>query len=112
MCRQRSVGCRSLAENLRRTLEGRECVTYTPQVGPPRAHCTVFFCSPRACLPACPVGGVSCSQWAARRRQQRCVAPLQREFLGIIGTGDGGAVASRGALALEGDYLWDLKAMG
>ena len=44
------------------------------------------------------------------RRQQRCATPLQREFLGIIGTGDGGAVASRGALALEGDYLWDLKA--
>ena len=33
----------------------------------------------------------------------------QEEFLGIIGTGDGGAIASKGSLALRGSYLWDLK---
>jgi NADH dehydrogenase FAD-containing subunit len=53
-----------LAENLRRYLEGRPLVNYTPQ-----------------------------SEW-----------------LGLIGTGDGMAVASRGRLALpESQYLWELK---
>lgn len=33
----------------------------------------------------------------------------QAEFLGILGTGDGGAVASRGLLALEGEWVWSLK---
>ena len=33
----------------------------------------------------------------------------QSEFLGIIGTGSGRAVASKGPLALEGEYLWKLK---
>ena len=34
----------------------------------------------------------------------------QREFLGIIGTGDGReCVASRGLLGLEGAWLWELK---
>ena len=33
----------------------------------------------------------------------------QHTFLGLIGTGDGGCVASRANLALEGCWLWDLK---
>ena len=34
----------------------------------------------------------------------------QAAFLGIVGTGDPRvSVASRGALGLEGDWLWDLK---
>lgn len=33
----------------------------------------------------------------------------QTEFLGIIGTGDGRAIASKGGMALEGEYLWKLK---
>jgi len=33
----------------------------------------------------------------------------QMQFLGIIGTGYGNAIASRGPLALEGSYLWTLK---
>ena len=33
----------------------------------------------------------------------------QEQFLGIIGTGDSYAIASRGPLALEGEYLWTLK---
>eukprot|EP00602_Paraphysomonas_sp_CaronLab_P002601 CAMPEP_0185020772 /NCGR_PEP_ID=MMETSP1103-20130426/3420_1 /TAXON_ID=36769 /ORGANISM="Paraphysomonas bandaiensis, Strain Caron Lab Isolate" /LENGTH=789 /DNA_ID=CAMNT_0027551885 /DNA_START=30 /DNA_END=2396 /DNA_ORIENTATION=- len=33
----------------------------------------------------------------------------QEQFLGIIGTGDPYAIASRGPLALEGEYLWTLK---
>lgn len=33
----------------------------------------------------------------------------QLSFLGLVGTGDGRCVASRGVLALEGKYLWDLK---
>lgn len=33
----------------------------------------------------------------------------QNQFLGIIGTGDGYAVASKGGVGIEGKYLWDLK---
>lgn len=33
----------------------------------------------------------------------------QTHFLGIIGTGDAYAVASRGPLAIEGSFLWTLK---
>lgn len=33
----------------------------------------------------------------------------QKRFLGLLGTGDGGCVASRGNMALRGRYLWDLK---
>lgn len=33
----------------------------------------------------------------------------QTEFLGIIGTGDGSAIASKGGMALQGEYLWKLK---
>jgi len=33
----------------------------------------------------------------------------QKEFLGIIGLGRGGAVASKGDVALHADWLWDLK---
>lgn len=33
----------------------------------------------------------------------------QEEFLGIIGTGDGCAIASKGALAVEGEEMWHLK---
>ena len=33
----------------------------------------------------------------------------QHTFLGLIGTVDGGCVASRANLALEGCWLWDLK---
>ena len=33
----------------------------------------------------------------------------QHTFLGLIGTGDGGCVASRANLALEGCWLWELK---
>lgn len=33
----------------------------------------------------------------------------QKSFLGLLGTGDGRAVASRGLLAIEGKWLWDLK---
>jgi pyridine nucleotide-disulfide oxidoreductase family protein len=41
-------------------------------------------------------------------------APLARyepqaAFLGLIGTGEGGCIASRGSLALEADWLWRLK---
>ena len=43
----------------------------------------------------------------------KCVrfAPInQSEFLGIIGTGDGRAIASRGYLAMGPDeMLWELK---
>lgn len=33
----------------------------------------------------------------------------QSEFLGIIGTADDSAIASKGGTALRGDYLWQLK---
>lgn len=33
----------------------------------------------------------------------------QRSFLGLLGTGDTGCVASRGTLALEAEWLWALK---
>ena len=33
----------------------------------------------------------------------------QTTFLGLIGTGDGGCVASKGVLALEAPWLWELK---
>lgn len=33
----------------------------------------------------------------------------QQQFLGIIGTGDGSAVASKGGLAVEGQEMWKLK---
>eukprot|EP00597_Dinobryon_sp_UTEXLB2267_P005722 CAMPEP_0170061660 /NCGR_PEP_ID=MMETSP0019_2-20121128/3152_1 /TAXON_ID=98059 /ORGANISM="Dinobryon sp., Strain UTEXLB2267" /LENGTH=460 /DNA_ID=CAMNT_0010267561 /DNA_START=498 /DNA_END=1879 /DNA_ORIENTATION=+ len=33
----------------------------------------------------------------------------QSEFLGLIGTGDGWAVASKGGLGVEGAHLWQLK---
>ena len=33
----------------------------------------------------------------------------QDQFLGIIGTGDGNAIASKGPLAVEGEYIWELK---
>ena len=33
----------------------------------------------------------------------------QRSFLGIIGTADGRAVASKGKMGVEGEWLWDLK---
>ena len=33
----------------------------------------------------------------------------QSEFLGIIGTGDGYAVGSKGPLGIEGKYVWELK---
>ena len=33
----------------------------------------------------------------------------QEQFLGIIGTGDGYAIASKGPLGVEGAYLWKLK---
>mmetsp|Transcript_75697 Transcript_75697/g.233729 ORF Transcript_75697/g.233729 Transcript_75697/m.233729 type:complete len:893 (+) Transcript_75697:1-2679(+) len=33
----------------------------------------------------------------------------QQEFLGIIGLGRGGAVASKGDVALKADWLWELK---
>lgn len=48
------------------------------------------------------------------RRRVKGETPLeqwvpQEQFLGIIGTGDNYAIASRGPLALEGEYLWTLK---
>ena len=48
------------------------------------------------------------------RRRAKGESPLekwvpQEQFLGIIGTGDEYAIASRGPLALEGEYLWTLK---
>lgn len=47
------------------------------------------------------------------RRQLLGQPPLpfapQSSFLGLIGTGDGGCVASRGALAYEAAWLWELK---
>jgi selenide,water dikinase len=33
----------------------------------------------------------------------------QDEFLGLIGTGFGHAIGSKGGMALEGNYLWELK---
>ena len=33
----------------------------------------------------------------------------QKEFLGLIGTGDGDCIASRGKMALQGKWLWELK---
>jgi selenide,water dikinase len=33
----------------------------------------------------------------------------QSQWLGLIGTGDGRCVASRGPIALKGEYLWQLK---
>jgi selenide,water dikinase len=33
----------------------------------------------------------------------------QDQFLGIISTGDGYAVSSKGPIAIEGDHQWDLK---
>ena len=33
----------------------------------------------------------------------------QDEFLGLIGTGDYHAIATKGGLALEGSHLWTLK---
>ena len=33
----------------------------------------------------------------------------QKSFLGLLGEGDGTAIASRGNLALEAPWLWDLK---
>lgn len=33
----------------------------------------------------------------------------QEEFLGIIGTGDGHAIASKGKMGTQGDFLWTLK---
>ncbi len=33
----------------------------------------------------------------------------QDEFLGIIGTGDGWAVASKGGMGIEGHEMWTLK---
>ena len=33
----------------------------------------------------------------------------QDQFLGIIGTGDGNAIASKGPLAVSGEYIWELK---
>ena len=51
---------------------------------------------------------------AANLRRQLLGQPLQpftpqSSFLGLIGTGDGGCVASRGALAYEASWLWELK---
>ena len=51
---------------------------------------------------------------AANLRRQLLGQPLQpftpqSSFLGLIGTGDGGCVASRGALAYEAAWLWELK---
>ena len=47
-------------------------------------------------------------------RRQLLGQPLQpftpqSSFLGLIGTGDGGCVASRGSLAYEASWLWELK---
>jgi len=41
----------------------------------------------------------------------RAVKPFvpQTRFLGLIGAGDGNCVASKGPMALEGRWLWDLK---
>lgn len=36
----------------------------------------------------------------------------QTSFLGLLGLGDGGCIASRGALATEGRWLWELKDPG
>ncbi|KAJ8599197.1 hypothetical protein CTAYLR_007528 [Chrysophaeum taylorii] len=33
----------------------------------------------------------------------------QKSFLGLLGTGDGSCVASRGELAFQADWLWELK---
>lgn len=50
----------------------------------------------------------------ANLRARLCGQPLapwtpQVEFLGIIGTGNGHAIASKGPCGIEGTYVWDLK---
>jgi hypothetical protein len=57
---------------------------------------------------------VRCSVNLRKRLEGQPLLPSDRylpqeRFLGLLGTGDGGCVASRGNMALQGRYLWDLK---
>ena len=66
--------------------------------------------APRAASTRCAPGPRSPRICGARwpRQQLRRAVP-QRRALALIGTGDGRAVASRGAFAAEGAWLWRLK---
>eukprot|EP00931_Biecheleriopsis_adriatica_P055737 TRINITY_DN33020_c0_g1_i1.p1 TRINITY_DN33020_c0_g1~~TRINITY_DN33020_c0_g1_i1.p1 ORF type:complete len:952 (-),score=188.51 TRINITY_DN33020_c0_g1_i1:44-2845(-) len=46
---------------------------------------------------------------AALRGERLVTYWPQSSFLGLLGLGDGSCIASRGALATEGRWLWDLK---
>ncbi|KAH8060862.1 selenide water dikinase [Aureococcus anophagefferens] len=55
------------------------------------------------------MAGMALTRTSSRRLGSPTPHVPQTSFLGLLGTGDGAAVASRGGLAIEAPWLWDLK---